>query len=60
MIKAEHFERELNLIVNEDLRMAVKTYLQQFLPQLFVRFANLIFPAIRCIIMPRGEDNVKN
>ena len=28
MIKAEHFERELNLIVDEDLRMAVKTYLQ--------------------------------
>ena len=28
MVKAEHFERELNLIVSEDLRMAVKTYLQ--------------------------------
>ena len=35
MIKAKHFERELNLIVNEDLRMAVKSYLEEDTPDYF-------------------------
>ena len=29
MMKAEHFEREISLIVNEDLRMAVKSYMAE-------------------------------
>ena len=35
MIKSAHFERELNLIVNEDLRMAVKSYLEEETPDYF-------------------------
>ena len=29
------FEREINLIVNEDLRMAVKSYLEEDVPYYF-------------------------
>lgn len=35
MKKAEHFERELNLIVDEDLRMVVKSYLNEQVPTYF-------------------------
>lgn len=35
MKKSEHFTRELELIVNEDLRMAVKTYLDEYVPNYF-------------------------
>lgn len=35
MIKSAHFERELNLIVNEDLRMVVKGYLEEETPDYF-------------------------
>ena len=35
MKKSEHFSRELELIVNEDLRMAVKSYLDEYVPDYF-------------------------
>lgn len=35
MRNIKHFERELNLIVNEDLRMAVKSYLEEETPDYF-------------------------
>lgn len=35
MRNIKHFERELNLIVNEDLRMAVKSYLEEKSPNYF-------------------------
>lgn len=35
MRNIKHFERELNLIVNEDLRMAVKSYLEEKTPNYF-------------------------
>ena len=35
MKRSEHFERELDLIVNEDLRMAVKSYLNEAVPDYF-------------------------
>lgn len=35
MMRAEHFERELNLIVDEELRMAVKSYLNERVPDYF-------------------------
>lgn len=35
MKNIKHFERELNLIVNEDLRMAVKSYLEEDTPDYF-------------------------
>lgn len=35
MKNIKHFERELNLIVNEDLRMAVKSYMEEATPDYF-------------------------
>lgn len=35
MNNIKHFERELNLIVNEELRMAVKSYLEEETPDYF-------------------------
>ena len=35
MRNIKHFERELNLIINEDLRMAVKSYLEEETPDYF-------------------------
>lgn len=35
MKKSEHFTRELDLIVNEDLRMAIKSYLDEYVPDYF-------------------------
>ena len=35
MKNIRHFERELNLIVNEDLRMAVKSYMEEAVPDYF-------------------------
>ena len=35
MNNIKHFERELNLIVNEELRMAVKAYLEEETPDYF-------------------------
>ena len=35
MKNIKHFERELNLIVNEDLRMAVKSYMEEAVPDYF-------------------------
>lgn len=35
MMKSEHFVRELSLIVSEDLRMAVKSYLDEATPEYF-------------------------
>ena len=35
MKKSEHFARELDLIVDEDLRMAVKSYLDEYVPDYF-------------------------
>ena len=35
MKNIRHFERELNLIVNEDLRMAVKSYMEEATPDYF-------------------------
>lgn len=35
MYKSEHFARELALIVNEDLRMAVKSYMDEKVPDYF-------------------------
>ena len=35
MKNIKHFEREINLIVNEDLRMAVKSYMEEAVPDYF-------------------------
>ena len=35
MKNIKHFEREINLIVNEDLRMAVKSYMEEATPDYF-------------------------
>ena len=35
MTKTDFFKRELDLIVNEDLRMAVKSYLEESVPEYF-------------------------
>lgn len=35
MKNIKHFERELNLIINEDLRMAVKSYMEEATPDYF-------------------------
>ena len=34
-MNSKHFEREINLIVNEDLRMAVKCYMDDAVPEYF-------------------------
>ena len=35
MKNIKHFERELNLIVNQDLRMTVKCYMEEATPDYF-------------------------
>lgn len=34
-MNSKHFEREINLIINEDLRMAVKCYMDDAVPEYF-------------------------
>lgn len=34
-MNSKHFEREINLIINEDLRMAVKSYMDEAVPEYF-------------------------
>lgn len=34
-MNSKHFEREINLIINEDLRMAVKCYMDEAVPEYF-------------------------
>ena len=52
MTKTDFFKRELDLIVNEDLRMAVKSYLEESVPSIFGKSV-LLLPASSIRLFPR-------
>ena len=47
MKNIKHFEREINLIVNEDLRMAVKSYMEERQ----ITFGRMALPVVASIIL---------